>query len=157
MIYDDHEGFEMEKHPGNELKIKNSIRVEFIVERQTIEQRLNCGHTPKDIWRALRETGRVTMSYESFLRFTRKYLPGVGGSTKQVAAVSSPTSNAGAGAGVGAGAGGKGQIPPKQREPIMNWPEEKPRREINLCTIGKEYLIERHVESNSDKESQKRS
>ena len=135
----------MEKQTGNVLKIKNSIRVEFILERQNIEQCLHCGHTPKDIWRALRDAGRVTMSYESFLRFTRKYLSGVGSSTKQAPAP----------AAANAGAGANDQPLPKPREPIMHFPEEKPRREINLCTIGKEYLIEKRVVGSSDKQHQK--
>ena len=63
----------MENQGNDGLNIKNSKLVEFLLERQTIALHIQSGHSPKAIWRALHEAGRLSMSYVWFMRLIQRY------------------------------------------------------------------------------------
>ena len=101
----------MENRVADGLNIKNSKLVEFLQERQTIVQYIQSGHLPKIIWRALREAGRLSMSYVWFMRLIQRYIP------------MPPTPHL-----PGAPQVAPQSQQPRRGEPLMPWREEKPKR-----------------------------
>ena len=65
----------MDNRVNDGLSIKNSKIVEFLMERQTIAHHIQRGHSPKAIWRALYESGRLSMSYVWFMRLIQRNIP----------------------------------------------------------------------------------
>ena len=146
----------MKDEVKDDLSVRNSKKVEFTLERGFIEEKIALGHALRSIWRALHDAGRVTMSYEMFVVLSRSMVAknaqngnSDSGDRDRVAAQKSAH-----GPSIRPNSSGKELATPRFRDeggPRFVYKGEKPKPEINLCTIGKEYLIETCIGENESK------
>lgn len=120
------------------LQIEKTKRVEFLLERQFVEQHLVGGYAAKAIWKGLFEAGRITMSYQMFLVHLRRYFPAAETtSTKnRKAKVSSEE------------APGKPLTSESKGGPMRLKSQDRQLQGFNISTIGKEHLLEPYREEN---------
>lgn len=120
------------------LHLEKTKRVEFLLEREFIEQHVASGYTAKAIWKGLFEAGRITMSYQMFLVLVRRHIQ---------APAHNPSMNINNEARP-AKALDQGVGPTPRSEPLRLKRDDRPPPSFNISTIGKEHLLEPYTEEN---------
>jgi hypothetical protein len=116
---------------NNDNQPQRNHKVDFLALKKNIEDQILLGYAAKAIWLKLKYEKMLCMSYGHFARFIRTHKF----KNKQQTSKISPSAQ-----------NPTNQATPSQskvkREPLKCWTEEKPRRMLNISTIGKEYLLE---------------
>lgn len=120
----------------NTLHLEKTKRVEFLLEREFIEQHVASGYAAKAIWKGLFESGRITMSYQMFLVLVKRYIQSpVPKITQKSSDEKRPTKDLALSSAA-------------RHEPFRLKREAPLQNSLNISTIGKEHLLEPYSEEN---------
>lgn len=102
--------------------LPSSHRIEFLTVKLLVQEMMEKGHTKKNIWKALTDSGSIAMSYSQFTRYTSQPRHE---KVKPNPRTEEPSQNGVA-----------------KRKPIIAFQEDEKITQMSISTIGKEYLLE---------------